>query len=182
MGKVMIHATVSLDGFMADTDGSVDWMDGFPVATEDEALVGWAVQQLGAVVGGANRSQTIEDGETPYGGMPGVPVFLMTHTPHDPVEKDGIVYTFVVEDIAQAVDAAREAAGDKWVSVLGGSVSRQCLERGLVDEIQLHVVPIILGEGRSLFAGLSSRMRLERIDTAAFAAEVHLRYRVIAQN
>ena len=179
MSKVFIHATVTLDGFMADTDGGVDWMNGFPVAPEDEDVVGRIVRELGAVVGGANKAQTIEDGEVPYGGSVGVPVYLMTHSAREPIERDDVTYTFVVDDVAQAVESAKQAAGDKWVSLLGGSVSRQCLELGLVDEIQLHVVPILLGEGISLFAGLTKRIRLERVETSAFASEAHLRYRVL---
>lgn len=179
MAPVMIHATVSLDGFMADIDGGVDWMNGFAVVADDQDLVGRVVQQLGAVVFGANSAQTITDGEVPYGGTPGVPMFVMTHTAHEPIEKDGVTYTFVVDDITQAVESARQAAGDKWVSVLGGSISRQCLERGLVDDIQLHVVPIVLGQGVSLLTGLSDPIRLERVETSAFADEVHLRYRVL---
>lgn len=179
MAKVMIHATVSVDGFMADTQGGVDWMNGFPVAPEDEALVARVVEQLGAVIGGANKTLSIEDGEVPYGGIAGVPVYLMSHSPREPVEKDGVTYRFVVDDIALAVEYAKEAAGEKWVSLLGGTISRQCLELGLVDEVQLHVVPIILGEGISLFSGLSTPISLERVDTSAFAAETHLRYRVI---
>lgn len=179
MAKVMIHATVSLDGFMADTEGGVGWMDGFPVAAEDEAVVARVVQDIGSVIGGANTRQTVDDGEAPYGGGLQVPVYLMTHSPHAPIEKDGVTYTFVVDDIEEAVASATQAAGEKWVSLLGGSISRQCLELGLVDEIQLHVVPVVLGDGISLFAGLSSRLRLERVETAAFAGEVHLRYRVV---
>jgi dihydrofolate reductase len=181
MARVIIHATVSVDGFMADVDGSVAWMNGFPVAPEDEDLVGRVVQELGAVVCGANKTQTIEPGEIPYGGTLGVPMYLMTHSAHEPIEKDGITYTFVVDDIRQAVESAKRAAGDKSVSLLGGTISRQCLELGLVDEIQLHVVPIILGEGISLFGGLSELIRLERVETAAFAGEVHLRYRILAE-
>ncbi|HWM17450.1 MAG TPA: dihydrofolate reductase family protein [Microbacterium sp.] len=180
MSKVIIHATVSLDGFMADVDGGVGWMDGFPSAPEDEDLVERVVERLGAVVGGANATQTIEEGEVPYGGMSTMPVYLMTHSAHEPIEKDGVTYTFVVDDITQAVESAKRAAGEKWVSLLGGSISRQCLELGLVDEIQLHVVPILLGEGISLFAGLSTPIRLERVETSAFASEAHLRYRVLA--
>ncbi|HYJ51173.1 MAG TPA: dihydrofolate reductase family protein [Microbacterium sp.] len=181
MARVIVHATVSLDGFMADADGSVDWMNGFPVAPEDEDVVGRVVEKLGAVVGGANKTQTIDDGEVPYGGTLGVPVYLMTRSAHEPIEKDGVTYTFVVDDITQAVESAKQAARDKWVSLLGGRISRQCLELGLVDEIQLHIVPILLGEGISLFAGLSKHIRLERVETAAFASEAHLRYRVLAE-
>lgn len=180
MANVIIHATVTLDGFLADAGGGVDWMNGFPSAPGDEEVVGGVIQELGAVVGGANKTQTIDDGEIPYGGMLKVPVYLMTHSAHEPIEKDGVTYTFVVDDITQAVESAKRAAGDKLVSLLGGRISRQCLERGLVDEIQLHVVPILLGEGISLFAGLGKHIKLERVETSAFASETHLRYRVLA--
>ena len=179
MGKVLIHATITLDGFMADADGGIDWMFGFPSADEDDALVQRVMDELGAVVGGANKTQTIEDGELPYGGMLKSPVFELTHSPHDPVERDGVTYTFVVDDIAHAVDLAKAAAGDKAVALLGGSISRQCLKLGLVDEIVLDVVPLLLGNGISLFGGLGERVTLERLSTAAFASETHLRYRVV---
>lgn len=180
MSKVVIHSTVTLDGFMADLDGGVDWMNGFPSAPEDGDVVGRIIQELGAIVGGANKTQTIDEGEVPYGAMVKVPVYLMTHSAHEPIEKDDVTYTFVVDDITQAVKSAKQAAGDKWVSLLGGSISRQCLELGLVDEIQLHVVPILLGEGISLFTGLSKPIKLERVETSAYASETHLRYRVLA--
>jgi dihydrofolate reductase len=180
VSKVFIHATLTLDGLMADTQGGIDWMFGFPTADEDGALMTKVWDRIGAVVGGANKAQTIEEGELPYGGMLKVPVYLMTHTAHEPIEKDGVRYTFVVDDIEQAVHAAKADAGDKDVSLLGGSISRQCLKLGLVDEIQLHVVPVLLGDGISLFGGLGERINLERIETAAFASETHLRYRVVA--
>lgn len=84
-----------------------------------------------------------------------------------------------MDDIAAAVASAKEAAGDRWVSLLGGSISRQCLELGLVDEIHLDVVPVLLGEGISLFGGLGTRIDLERLETSAFASETHLRFRVV---
>lgn len=180
MAQVIIHATATVDGFMADVDGGVDWMNGFPSAPEDEEVVKRVVQDIGAVVGGANKTQTIEEGEVPYGAMTKAPVYLMTHSAHEPIEKDGVTYTFVVDDIAQAVESAKKAAGEKLVSLLGGSISRQCLELGLVDEIHLDVVPILLGKGISLFTGLSKSIKLERVETSAFASETHLRYRVLA--
>ena len=178
MAKVIIHATITLDGFMADPDGGIDWMFGFPAADEDQAVVDRVTKDLGAVVGGANKAQTIEEGEEPYGGMLKIPVFLMTRTAHAPIEKDGVTYTFVVDDIAAAVAAAKAAAGDKTVALLGGSISRQCLKLGLVDAIHLHVLPLLLGDGISLFAGLGQRIRLERLETLAFASETHMVYRV----
>lgn len=179
MGTVIIHATVTLDGFMADSNGGVDWMADVPSVDEDDALIGRVVSELGAVVGGANRTQTIEDGEEPYGGALGIPVFEMTHTPHEPIVRNGTTYTFVVDDIAHAVALAKAAAGDRSVALLGGSIARQCLKLGLVDEIQLHIVPILLGDGISLFAGLGETIALERIESVGFAQGVHLRYRVL---
>ena len=179
MVKVLIHATVTVDGFMEDVDGGVDWMFGFESADEDMALVGKVQEEIGAIIGGSNKTQTIEDGEIPYGGMLKVPVFLLTHSAHEPVERDGITYTFVVEDMTQAVSQAKAASGGKAVALLGGSISRQCLELGLVDEIQLHMVPVLLGEGISLFSGLTRKVTLERVETEAFASETHLRFGVV---
>ena len=178
-GKVIIHATITLDGFMADTNGGMDWTNDVRVADEDMKLVGNIMEEIGAIVGGANKTQTIEEGEEPYGGSLKIPVYLMTHSAHEPIKKDGVTYTFVVNDIAQAVEAAKKAAGGKSVSLLGGKISKQCLKLGLVDEIQLHVVPVLLGDGISLFGGLGERINLERIETKAFADENHLRFRVI---
>lgn len=127
----------------------------------------------------SNKTNTIEEGEIPYGGMLKVPIYLMTHKAHEPVEKDGITYRFVVNDMKQAVEAAKASAGDKSVALLGGNISRQCLKLGLVDEIVLAVVPLLLGDGISLFGGLGERIKLERIETSAFASETHLRYRVV---
>jgi dihydrofolate reductase len=106
MAKVIIHATITLDGFMADPEGGVDWMFGFPTADEDQAVVDKVMAELGAVVGGSNKEQTVEDDGQPYGGILKIPVFLMTHAAHDPIEKNGVTYTFVVDDIADAVALA----------------------------------------------------------------------------
>lgn len=178
MATVIVHATITFDGFLADVDGGLDWMFGRTSAPEDDAVVENVMNKIGAVVGGANKTQTIEDGEIPYGGMLKVPVFLMTHSAHEPIERDGITYTFVVDDIAEAVERASQASGDGWVSLLGGSISRQCLRLGLVDELHLDVAPVLLGDGIPLFAGLGQRIELERLETSAFASETHLRYRV----
>jgi len=179
MATVIVHATITLDGFLAETDGGVDWMFGRPSAPEDDLVVENVMSRIGAVVGGANRTRTIEDDEIPYGGMLKVPVFLMTHGVHEPIERDEITYTFVTDDIADAVERASQAAGDGWVSLLGGSISRQCLRLGLVDELHLDIAPVLLGDGIPLFAGLGQHVELERLETSAYASETHLRYRVI---
>lgn len=179
MATVIIHATVTLDGFMADVDGEVAFMDGTPEVPADGEYVQSIVRRIGAVVGGANRAQTVEEGEEPYGGMLGVPVYLMTRSPHEPIVKGETTYTFVVDDVADAVARASADAGDRVVSVLGGRIGRECLRLGLIDEIHLHVVPMLLGDGIPLFTGLGTRVDLERIDSAGYAQGVHLSYRVV---
>jgi dihydrofolate reductase len=179
MGRVFIHATITLDGFMAGAGGDMSWMQDLEAADEDYAVVDKVTSRIGAIVGGSNKTNTIEEDGIPYGGAAKVPVFLMTHEVADPIEKDGITYTFVVDDIQQAVERAKEAAGDKDVSLLGGSISRQCLKLGLVDEIILDVEPLLLGEGISLFDGLGETIKLKRLETSAFASETHLRFAVV---
>ncbi|MFC9933888.1 dihydrofolate reductase family protein [Glutamicibacter sp. NPDC127525] len=137
------------------------------------------MEKIGAIVGGANKTQTIEDGEIPYGGMLLVPVYLITHTATEPVERDGITYTFVVDDIAGAVESAKQDAQDGFASLLGGKISRQCLALGLVDELHLDIAPVLLGSGISLFKALGQHIELERIPTSAYASEVHLDYQVL---
>jgi dihydrofolate reductase len=179
MGKVFIHATITLDGFMAGVGGNMDWMSDLEAIDKDYEVVDKVVAEIGAIVGGSNKTNTIEDDGVPYGGSLKVPVYLMTHTTHEPIVKDGVTYTFVVDDIAQAVHAAKKAAGDKNVSLLGGKISRQCLKLGLVDEIVLHVEPMLLSEGISLFEGLGETIKLKRLETSAFASETHMRFSVI---
>lgn len=179
MGKVFIHATITLDGYMAGVDGDMSWMQGLEAVDEDYAVVNKVTAEIGAIVGGANKNNTVEDDGTPYGGTVKAPVFLMTHKAHEPIVKDGITYNFVVDDIAKAVEMAKVAAGDKNVSLLGGSISRQCLKLGLVDEIVLDVEPLLLGSGISLFEGLGETIKLKRLETSAFAGETHMRFSVI---
>lgn len=178
MGKVFIHATITLDGYMAGVGGDMSWMQDLEAVDEDYQVVKKVMANIGAIVGGS-QTHTIEDDQVPYGGQLKVPVFLMTHEAHEPVVKDGITYTFVVDDIKQAVEAAKAAAGDKDISLLGGSISRQCLKLDLVDEIILDVEPLLLGDGISLFGDLGETIKLKRLETSAFASETHLRYAVI---
>src|SRR4051795_8864024 len=96
-----------------------------------------------------------------------VPVFVLTHHTREPLEMDGgTTFTFVTDGIESALEQARAAAGDRDVSVAGGaSVSAQYLAAGLVDEVHLHVAPVLLGAGELLFDGAGAG-RLERIAVA----------------
>jgi dihydrofolate reductase len=109
------------------------------------------------------------------------PVFILTHHAREPVTKEGgTTFTFVTDGIESALEQARAAAGEKDVGVGGGAnVAQQYLQAGLLDEIQLHVVPVLLGDGVRLFDGGEGARRLEgtRILESPTGV-VHLRYQV----
>jgi dihydrofolate reductase len=137
--------------------------------------------------------QMFGGGEGPWGDEPWegwwgdeppfhAPVFVVTHHPREPLVKDGgTTFTFVTEGVEAAVEQAREAAGDKDVAIGGGAdVARQALAAGLVDELRLHVVPLLLGGGVRLFEELpSGPVSLEQLRVQASPAVTHLRYRVV---
>ena len=108
-----------------------------------------------------------------------VPVFVVTHHARDPVETHGgTTFTFVTEGVAAAVELARAAAGDRDVSVSGGaSLVQQCLALGLLDELAVHIAPVLLGSGTLLFAGAEPR-RLEIVETIPSTYATYVRYRV----
>ena len=109
-----------------------------------------------------------------------VPVFVVTHgTPNDAPE-DG-VYTFVTGGIEQALDRARAAAGAKYVTVMGGAeIGQQFIRAGLVDELSIHLVPILLGSGTRMCDGLAGvQIELERADGIEGQKATHLRFRVV---
>jgi dihydrofolate reductase len=108
------------------------------------------------------------------------PVFVLTHHAREPVEKQGgTTFTFVADGIESALEQARAAAGGKDVHVAGGaSVAQQYLAAGLLDELQLHVAPLLLGDGVRLFDGLPGPGELELDRVIASPTVTHLRYRV----
>jgi dihydrofolate reductase len=115
--------------------------------------------------------------EPPFGH----PVFILTHHAREPVAKQGgTTFTFVTEGIEAALEQARDAAGDKDVAVGGGAnVAQQYLKAGLLDELQIHLVPILLGGGVRLFDDLGAeRIELEPTRVVEAPGVTHLKYRV----
>ncbi|WP_232327217.1 dihydrofolate reductase family protein [Herbidospora yilanensis] len=143
--KVLWHFTMSLDGFVAGPNHSMDWMEGLPPRPD---LVREYVEALGAVLGGRAGWDAAIDEARPYGDWRG-PIFVLTHHPEDARPADGV--TFLNCDVAEAVRIAREAAGDKNVEVLSPTIGRQLLERGLIDQIDIHIAPVLLGDGIRLY-------------------------------
>jgi dihydrofolate reductase len=108
------------------------------------------------------------------------PLFVVTHDvpEHTP---EGGVYTFVTGGIEQALQAAKAAAGDKDVAVMGGAdIGRQYLQAGLIDEISIHLVPVLFGSGTRMFEQLGDKhIELETIEVIQTSAATHLRFRVV---
>jgi dihydrofolate reductase len=111
-----------------------------------------------------------------------VPVFVLTHHPREPLVKEGgTTFTFVTEGIEAALDQARSAAGEKNVTIAGGaSAIQQYLKAGLVDEFQVHVAPMLLGDGARLFENLEDDLpELEVTRVIESPAVTHVKYRVV---
>src|SRR5919205_4592245 len=151
MGKVLWNTMMSLDGFIAGPDDDMQWVFGVDVGagkTADEV-----VRSTGALLVG-RRTQDVEDRLQPgfYGGAFRGPFFVLRHDPPpDPPAVKGVTGRFLDVDIEEAVTIAKEVAGDDDVVVLGANIARQCLEAGLLDEIIVHVAPVLVGDGVRLF-------------------------------
>ena len=144
MAKFLYHITMSLDGFVAGPADDMTWLSGLhagpnPVA---ERVIGG----IGAVLMGHNTyaPATAASGEV-YGGRWTGPIFVVTR---DAAPSAGFT---LVGDLGQAASAAAAAAGDGYVAVLGATTARRCLEAGLLDEVLVHVAPVLLGDGVRLF-------------------------------
>ena len=186
MSKVVLEMTVSLDGYSAGPDIGPDeplgrggeqlhdWMFGGTPA-EAEALQMEKFANVGAVIVGRRMADL---GIGNWGDEPvfHAPVFVITHRPAEAIVKDGgTSYTFVTDGIEAALERAREAAGTQDIHLGGGAeIARQFLNAGLVDEVQLHISPLILGGGQRLFDGVDPGIRLVLQDAGSDRGATHL--------
>ena len=151
------------------------------VLAEETANVGSEIMGRGKF-GPATRGPW---GDNPWRGWWGEeppfhkPVFVLTHHEREPLILSDTTFTFVTDGIESALGRAREAAGDKDVFIGGGAdVINQFLVAGLVDELELHVAPILLGGGARLFAGVGPELNLEELRVIEAPGVAHLKYRV----
>jgi len=203
MSKVVLDMSVSLDGFGAGPNPSAEnpmgaggerlhaWMPfydpeqahtaGVAAASEVDARM---VQELFAAAKGAAvlGKRTFDLGLEPWGGTPfPAPCFVVTHEARDDLETATGTFAFVTDGIERAVRRAQAAAGDNDVLVMGGpTIAQQAVRAGLVDEISIHVVPVLLGAGSRPFEHLGTgAIELERIELIASAQATRLRFRVV---
>jgi dihydrofolate reductase len=196
MTKVLAGITTSVDGYIAGPDDGPGrglgeggerlhyWVFGGPwtyddgpkgdASGEDAVWLSEMTSRIGAVVSGRWTYEAARHwgDENPWG----LPVFIVTHRPEE--EPEGGAFTFV-SGVEEAVERAREAAGDKDVHVMGGAdVLRQALEAGLVDELSIIIAPVVLGDGKRLFEGFSQSLELEQLGVRQSQFATFIDYRV----
>jgi dihydrofolate reductase len=143
---------------------------------EAKALAG-ELDAIGAVVTGRRTAELMDH----WGGdvHHGVPIFIPSHRPPGPAARWGYPnVTYVLDGVAAAMSQAVAAAGDRDVYVQGGVTAQKALEAGVLDEIQVHVVPVLLGGGHRLFDLLPEEIELDIVRVIDTPHATHIRYRV----
>jgi dihydrofolate reductase len=195
-GKVTCDIAVSVDGYVAGPNQRADapfgdgvgdslhrWMFDEPEenAAELEAVTNAGAFIMGRNMFGPGRGEWDLAWTGWWGPEPPyhAPVFVLTHHEREPVEMEGgTTFHFVTGGIAEALERARAAAGDKNVAIAGGAATvNQYLAAGLVDELRLHVAPVLLGRGERLFDGVG-RTELTPIAVRHTELVTHIRYTV----
>ena len=190
MARVTCDMSMSLDGYVTGPNDSREnpFGDGAEIlhswisdaaTDEDRAILQEVIDTVGAVVMGRTSFDKNEgEGGWGDGGPVGdTPCFVVTH--HAPTAEHAPVFTFVTDGVPDAIEQAKRAAGDADVNLFGATVMQQALPLGLVDELRVHVIPVLLGGGTPLFADLDAAVRLERTRVVATAAATHLAFRVV---
>jgi dihydrofolate reductase len=186
MGKVILHLSVSLDGFAAGPNDGPE----HPLGEGGERLHAWmaADQELAAEFFAGTGAFMIgrrmfDLGIELWGedGAFGKPCLVVTNREHAVVRRGPTTFTFVGDGIASALAQARAVAGEQNVCVAGGpTLAQQFLAAGLIDEMRLQVVPVLLGAGTRLFDNIGTRgIKLEQTRLIATPAATHLRFRVV---
>ena len=133
------------------------------------------INATGAVLLGRRTAEQIDH----WGGdHHGVPIFVPSHRPPGPSVANYPLVTYVTDGIASAMAQAKAAAGDRNVLVHGAYTAQRALEAGVLDELQIHLIPVLLGRGRRLFDVLPSRVELEIVRVIDTPEATHIRYRV----
>ncbi|GAA3587961.1 dihydrofolate reductase family protein [Nonomuraea rosea] len=187
----MLYMSMSLDGYIAgpnDEPGNPGG-DGFirlhewgltpdKEAHRTDGVAGRLNEEYNATGAVLAGRRTAEQAGHWGGGHHGVPTFVLSHRPPGPSVADHPLVTYVTDGIASAMAQAKAAAGGREVLVHGAYTAQRALEAGLLDEVQIHQVPVLLGRGRRLFDALPSRIELEIVRVIDTPEATHIRYRV----
>jgi dihydrofolate reductase len=187
----VLYMSMSLDGYIAGPNDEPDnpGGDGFdrlhewgasaygesrPSGPAGELFDEW--DATGAVLAGRRTVEQVDH----WGGdhHHGVPIFVPSHRPPGPSVASYPLVTYVTDGIESAMAQAKAAAGDRNVLVHGAYTAQRALEAGLLDELQIHQVPVLFGGGRRLFEVLPSRVELEIVRVIDTPEATHIRYRV----
>jgi dihydrofolate reductase len=193
MGKVIFDISMSLDGFITGAnarpeagwgglgDGGErlhDW--GFNSADpRNREVMEWYAGAGANIFGRTGYDHSILNwGADGPSGAARIPTVIVSHSVPQDVP-DGGVYSFV-NGVDAALETAKKLAGNKDILIMGANVAAQFLKRGLIDEISIHLVPVLFGSGRRLFEGLEGEhISLEIIDSIQTAEAIHMRFRVV---
>jgi dihydrofolate reductase len=182
--------SMSLDGYIADKDDQLGGDDGnrlhewFEFTSDGElradgpaaALIDEA-KATGAVLVGRRTAEIVDHWGGDHHGR-GVPIFVPSHRPPPPSVANYPLVTYVLDGITSAMAQAKAAAGDRNVLVHGAYTAQRALEAGVLDELQIHQVPVLLGAGRRLFDVLPLHVELEIVRVIDTPQATHIRYRV----
>jgi dihydrofolate reductase len=185
----VLFMSMSLDGYIADPDDYLggdddhrlhnwfapDWKSVEPTGPVAE-LMDELKTSAGAVVAGRRTAELMDH----WGGdHDGLPIFVPSHRPPGPAARWGYpLVTYVTDGIESAMAQAKAAAGDRDVQVRGAYTAQRALEAGVLDEVQIHQIPVLLGQGRRLFDVLPSLIELEIVRVIDTPEATHIRYRV----
>ena len=193
MAASVLYMSMSVDGYIAgpgDEPGNPGG-DGFmrlhewygygadgTLNTKPGAAEEFVAETLatGAVVAGR---RTVEQVDHWGGDEHGVPIFVPSHRPPGPTVANYPLVTYVSDGIESAMAQAKAAAGDRNVVLLGGYTAQSALEAGVLDELQIHQIPVLFGAGRRLFDVLPERVELEIVRVIDTPDATHIRYRVL---
>jgi len=201
MGKVILDISMSIDGFVTGPndnkkqplgekgmaiqswlfsgDQSSDYNDFFKLSNANKEVFDSPIPSTGAMIVGRRTFDIVNgwDGSHP---IQGIPIFVVTHKPPESYMKGDTKFTFVTDGVESAVKQAKEAAKGKNVSVGTASIAQQCIKAGMLEEIHLHVSPVIMGEGTRLFAHIGNgQIKLESQQVIDGTDVTHLKYGVI---
>ena len=190
----VLYMSMSLDGYIAGPNDEVgnpggdgfdrlhEWMWEDPADSQyirrqsGPAAALWdEMDAFGAIVAGR---RTVEQVDHWGGDRHGVRIFVPSHRPPGPSVANYPLVTYVSDGIESAMAQAKVAAGNRYVLVQGAYTAQRALEAGVLDELQIHQIPVLFGAGRRLFEELPSRVELEIVRVIDTPDATHIRYRV----